>query len=890
MGGLSSPSTFSAISGVMMLAVFWVSVFDACPVDASPSVQLDTENLSALVFSAPATPGRPNFLTLRLHESNIELLDDRSGAVLLSQPLATTVAVSINGASGDLDDTLTLDFDGGLIAVSNGIQFDGGLNGFDTLVLRGGSVVEQIYRNTGPTSGAISLDGLIVSFSNLEPVIDSTPAASVSYAPATPDAANIVSVTNGDPGDGHLRITFAGEETIDFANKTSVTINAAATAADLADTITIDFTENATGLTNLIVNTGAGADSIVISGTIGVMLTVNGGTGDDTIRLGSALPSSIAGVLGPVIVNGDANDPGGAFIIMNCQGSKSLPIGDRLEISDEGSVTSNSYTLSDTLFLRSGTGAVTYLGIEQVGLLSGSASDTITVSSVVPSGSLLLTAGGGSDAITVQGTGVDSIAFIDGGDAADTISLASVSASSRTTLIGNGGSDVINLGSAANSLDDLLAPVCVTGDGNDPTPTTTQSVDCFGTTVSRTLPNGDTLNLNDQGKASANTYTLTAATLGRSGIATVGYETVERLVLNTGSGNDTVNVSATAGSATTTIDTNDGADQVTVSTTGASSILNLNTGAGNDNPVVIHHTGLGSVTIVQGGQDNDTLIVDNADPNSGVALFGDSGADNLTIFATAAGSVAQVNGGASVDTFGSGNSSGLQGTECGVGRFAFSAPSFSVGESGATATIGVTRSLGSTGAASVNFATSSGTASAGQDYTATSGTLNFADEETSKTFAVPITSDAVVEGNETLNVTLTNPTPIGWASIPSPNSATLTIVDDEPCSTRPDVGVAVNPIGGGRLRVTVTANNTGSLPNNTLAELRFGTARPSINELIDINGQTDRSGTFTVPVSGSQATFDVRRQNSSLATTVHFIARDNCGDVQKLVGGGAGSF
>ena len=73
-----------------------------------------------------------------------------------------------------------------------------------------------------------------------------------------------------------------------------------------------------------------------------------------------------------------------------------------------------------------------------------------------------------------------------------------------------------------------------------------------------------------------------------------------------------------------------------------------------------------------------------------------------------------------------------------AGMLRFSAPSYNVVENQGTATITVTRTGGSNVPASVNYATSNGTATAGSDYTGASGTLTFADGETSKTFIVPI--------------------------------------------------------------------------------------------------------------------------------------------------------
>ena len=58
---------------------------------------------------------------------------------------------------------------------------------------------------------------------------------------------------------------------------------------------------------------------------------------------------------------------------------------------------------------------------------------------------------------------------------------------------------------------------------------------------------------------------------------------------------------------------------------------------------------------------------------------------------------------------------------------------------------------------SVDYATEDGTAAAGADYTATSGTLTFAAGETAKTVSVPVLDDAIDEGKETMRLKLSNP-------------------------------------------------------------------------------------------------------------------------------------
>jgi len=103
------------------------------------------------------------------------------------------------------------------------------------------------------------------------------------------------------------------------------------------------------------------------------------------------------------------------------------------------------------------------------------------------------------------------------------------------------------------------------------------------------------------------------------------------------------------------------------------------------------------------------------------------------------------------------------------------------------------------------------------------------------------------------------------------------------CSPRPPVQVRTTP-SGGALQVNVTA--TGE--NNRLLSLQFA---QTSNALVDVGGQTGRTGAFTAALSGASAntTFTVRR-NAAGAATVSLSVVDRCGSWTTLVGGGAGSF
>jgi CSLREA domain-containing protein len=69
----------------------------------------------------------------------------------------------------------------------------------------------------------------------------------------------------------------------------------------------------------------------------------------------------------------------------------------------------------------------------------------------------------------------------------------------------------------------------------------------------------------------------------------------------------------------------------------------------------------------------------------------------------------------------------------------------------------VTLSPASNLTVNVNFATANGTATAPSDYVATNSTLSFSPGQTSKTISVTINGDVSFEPNETLTVTLSNP-------------------------------------------------------------------------------------------------------------------------------------
>jgi uncharacterized protein (TIGR03118 family) len=112
----------------------------------------------------------------------------------------------------------------------------------------------------------------------------------------------------------------------------------------------------------------------------------------------------------------------------------------------------------------------------------------------------------------------------------------------------------------------------------------------------------------------------------------------------------------------------------------------------------------------------------------------------------------------------------------------FSTDEFVIGEGSRSIQVSVTRSGNASGSASVRYATwdksQPGHASQKSDYMTNAGVLNFAPGETSRTFTVRIVNDRFVEGDEVIDLALSNPTGAG-VGLGSPNAAELKISDND---------------------------------------------------------------------------------------------------------------
>jgi hypothetical protein len=155
-------------------------------------------------------------------------------------------------------------------------------------------------------------------------------------------------------------------------------------------------------------------------------------------------------------------------------------------------------------------------------------------------------------------------------------------------------------------------------------------------------------------------------------------------------------------------------------------------------------------------------------------------------------------------------------------------------KSAGTATLLVTRTGGSTGPVTVNFTTVNGTALAGQDFTATSGTLTWADGDTApKPVTIPLLNNPVIGASKTLSVTLSQPVN---GSLGATTAATLTLTESPfaawqfnrfgaNANTPAIAGPTVDLDGDGRLNLLEFATNTDPLvreitpPESSLLEV-----------------------------------------------------------------------
>ena len=172
------------------------------------------------------------------------------------------------------------------------------------------------------------------------------------------------------------------------------------------------------------------------------------------------------------------------------------------------------------------------------------------------------------------------------------------------------------------------------------------------------------------------------------------------------------------------------------------------------------------------------------------------------------------------------------------GSLVFSAPAYVVSEGATNAVITVLRTNGFTGVVSVSLATVAGTATPGSRYISTNDVLTFADGQTVRTFVIALIDDNIVQGDQSLTVTLSGAT--GGATLGGPTSVPLTILDNDVAvnftspayvvnETAGIVNLGVQRLNGSNGTITVnfkTVNGTAIAGTNYTADNRTLTFSP----------------------------------------------------------------
>ena len=199
-------------------------------------------------------------------------------------------------------------------------------------------------------------------------------------------------------------------------------------------------------------------------------------------------------------------------------------------------------------------------------------------------------------------------------------------------------------------------------------------------------------------------------------------------------------------------------------------------------------------------------------------------------------------------------------------ELSFQPANITVDEDGSQAALAVELSQASTDAVTVDYATSDITAEAGDDYTATSGTLTFAAGETVMAIIVPILDDAIYEPTERFDVTLSNPT---GATLPTFPGARVIIAEDESPPTATIANVTVGE-GAGTLTLTLTLSHESSKPTVYLATTSGvgGTATQGADYENFLSGGEAR---ITVPAGDTQASLDITITDDAAAESSETI-------------------
>lgn len=267
-------------------------------VTVTPEDALDVSEL-------PAAGGQ---VTIDLSRSADQLLVELDGTTLGTLELGNLPSLTITG--NDDDNRLVVDFSGGNPIPAGGLTFLGGSQSTmtgDSIELTGGSATDLVHSFTSGNSGSIGIDGSMIFYSELEPILDELTVTNRQFIFG---AASDV-ITLGDDGiaaNGLSRLASSGtSETVDF---TAPTRDLRIDTGDGNDQLTVGDLDG--GAFPVIAIGGGGDDMLtggnardILLGGAGMDLLIGNG-GDDVLLGQGSSNDTLMGGPGNDIINGGA--------------------------------------------------------------------------------------------------------------------------------------------------------------------------------------------------------------------------------------------------------------------------------------------------------------------------------------------------------------------------------------------------------------------------------------------------------------------------------------------------------------------------------------------------------------------------------------------------------
>jgi len=216
-------------------------------------------------------------------------------------------------------------------------------------------------------------------------------------------------------------------------------------------------------------------------------------------------------------------------------------------------------------------------------------------------------------------------------------------------------------------------------------------------------------------------------------------------------------------------------------------------------------------------------------------------------------------------------------------RVSWTQSEYVVNEQGGSAVLTLNRAYNSSGAVSVTYTTSNDTATEPADYTATTNTVTWANGDMApKTITIPVVADALVEGAEKFNVTLSGVTggvlvdnPVAVVTLADPGSRDTTFRADFVDSTvrkalpLPDGNI----LAVGHFKVTQNRATTAILTRRNVA---LFSSTGVIDPLFAAEGGTDNDmGNYNLSVRDAVRQPDGKFVLVGFFNSMHGVARGN---------------